>query len=54
VVNLTLGLRTREQVERNALLRTDPVPEALWAELRNQGLIRLEEAMGLLRTDAAG
>jgi aryl-alcohol dehydrogenase-like predicted oxidoreductase len=54
VVNVTLGMRSREQVERNARLHADPVPEALWAELRDQGLIRFEEAMGLLRTDAAG
>jgi len=54
VVNVTLGMRTREQVERNARLHTDPVPEALWAELRDQGLIRFVDAMGLLRTDAAG
>jgi D-threo-aldose 1-dehydrogenase len=54
VANVTLGMRTREQVERNARLRTAPVPEALWAELYDQGLIRFEEAMGLLRTDAAG
>jgi D-threo-aldose 1-dehydrogenase len=54
VVNVTLGMRTREQVERNARLHADPVPEALWAELRDQGLIRFEQAMGLLRTDAAG
>ena len=48
VVNVTLGMRTREQVERNARLHADPVPEALWAELRDHGLIRFEQSPSLL------
>ena len=54
VVDVTLGMRTREQVERDARSPADPVPEAVWAELHDQGLIRFEQAMGLLRTDTAG
>ena len=39
-VNITLGMRSREQVERNAQLYSQAVPEELWADLRDQGLIR--------------
>jgi D-threo-aldose 1-dehydrogenase len=39
VVNVTLGMRTREQVERNAGRRGTPVPDGLWADLAAQGLI---------------
>ncbi|MFE5144294.1 aldo/keto reductase [Streptomyces fagopyri] len=39
-VNVTLGMRTREQVERNADLQRSTVPQALWDDLRSQGLIR--------------
>lgn len=40
VVNVTLGMRTPQQVARNIELYRRPVPEALWADLRSQGLIR--------------
>nr|WP_245695381.1 aldo/keto reductase [Streptomyces antibioticus] len=40
VVNVTLGMRTAEQVRRNVELHAQPVPDGLWAELREQGLIR--------------
>lgn len=40
VVNVTLGMRTAEQVGRNVELHAQGVPDGLWAELRAQGLIR--------------
>ncbi|PPS71012.1 MULTISPECIES: aldo/keto reductase [Streptomyces] len=40
VVNVTLGMRTPKQVRRNAALHRGAVPEALWDDLRRQGLIR--------------
>ncbi|MEU3891565.1 aldo/keto reductase [Streptomyces sp. NPDC029041] len=40
VVNVTLGMRTPEQVRRNAALHAGAVPAALWDDLRCQGLIR--------------
>ncbi|MFE9453952.1 aldo/keto reductase [Streptomyces sp. NPDC006739] len=40
VVNVTLGMRTAEQVERNAALHDQHVPDALWDDLHAQGLIR--------------
>ncbi|WP_349261464.1 aldo/keto reductase [Actinocrinis sp.] len=40
VVNVTLGMRTPQQVARNVELYRRPVPEALWADLHSQGLIR--------------
>ncbi|MDX3311004.1 aldo/keto reductase [Streptomyces sp. NPDC054884] len=40
VVNVTLGMRTPGQVARNAELHRRHVPEALWDDLRAQGLIR--------------
>ncbi|MEV8100127.1 aldo/keto reductase [Kitasatospora sp. NPDC085879] len=42
VVNVTLGMRTAEQVERNAELHRRPVPAALWERLRAEGLIRAD------------
>lgn len=39
VVNVTLGMRTPEQVERNARLHDGDVPEQLWIDLRERGLI---------------
>ena len=42
VVNVTLGMRTPEQVARNAALFGGDVPEALWADLRANGLISAE------------
>lgn len=40
VVNVTLGMRTPQQVARNIELYRKPIPEVLWADLRSQGLIR--------------
>ncbi|MER6419337.1 aldo/keto reductase, partial [Streptomyces sp. NPDC001137] len=40
VVNVTLGMRTAEQVRRNVQLHAQHVPDGLWDELRAQGLIR--------------
>lgn len=40
VVNVTLGMRTAEQVRRNVELHAQGVPDGLWAELRAQRLIR--------------
>lgn len=40
VVNVTLGMRTAEQVERNAELHRRPVPAGLWDHLRAESLIR--------------
>ncbi len=40
VVNVTLGMRTAEQVRRNVELHARPLPDGLWDELRAQGLIR--------------
>ncbi|MFD9127695.1 aldo/keto reductase [Kitasatospora sp. NPDC059571] len=42
VVNVTLGMRTAEQVERNAELHRRPVPAGLWDHLRAEGLIRAD------------
>ncbi|WP_033220471.1 aldo/keto reductase [Kitasatospora phosalacinea] len=40
VVNVTLGMRDRQQVERNVELHRRPVPDGLWDDLRARGLIR--------------
>ena len=40
VVNVTLGMRSQEQVERNARLHEEPRSAELWAELAAQGLIK--------------
>lgn len=40
VVNVTLGMRTPAQIARNVDLYRTSVPEAVWADLRSQGLIR--------------
>jgi D-threo-aldose 1-dehydrogenase len=40
VVNVTLGMRTPDQVARNVELYRSSVPEALWADLRSEGLIK--------------
>lgn len=40
VVNVTLGMRSADQVARNVDLYGKPVPEELWAALRAEGLIR--------------
>lgn len=39
-VNVTLGMRDRSQVTRNAELQRSAVPPDLWDDLRCQGLIR--------------
>lgn len=40
VVNVTLGMRDRQQVTQNVELQRSAVPRALWDDLRCQGLIR--------------
>lgn len=40
IIEVTLGMRTQEQVRRNMELHARPVPEGLWDALRDQGLIR--------------
>ena len=39
VTSVVLGMRTPEQVKQNLDLAARPVPEALWDELRESGLI---------------
>lgn len=39
VTSVVLGMRTREQVHQNLHLASQPVPESLWDELRESGLI---------------
>jgi D-threo-aldose 1-dehydrogenase len=40
VVNVTLGMRTADQVTRNTELHRRPIPEGLWTALRSEGLVR--------------
>lgn len=40
VVNVTLGMRTADQVARNVLLSGQAVPAGLWSDLAAQGLIK--------------
>ncbi|MFJ8631891.1 aldo/keto reductase [Streptomyces sp. NPDC093568] len=40
IINVTLGMRTPEQVEQNVELHGQRVPDGLWDDLRAQGLIR--------------
>lgn len=40
VVNVTLGMQTAAQVERNAALACSTVPVELWSELKQCGLLR--------------
>ncbi|MEV4116261.1 aldo/keto reductase [Nonomuraea sp. NPDC049695] len=40
IINVTLGMRSAEQVARNAELHRQRIPEGLWEDLRAQGLIR--------------
>ncbi|MDX3638558.1 aldo/keto reductase [Streptomyces sp. MB09-02B] len=40
VVNVTLGMRSPEQVARNVELHRRRVPDGLWEDLRTRGLIR--------------
>ncbi|MEV4560693.1 aldo/keto reductase [Kitasatospora sp. NPDC049285] len=46
VVNVTLGMRSPEQVARNAELYRSAVPESLWDDLRAAGLIRPDVPRG--------
>ncbi|WP_141746647.1 aldo/keto reductase, partial [Streptomyces sp. LUP30] len=49
VVNVTLGMRGPDQVTRNVELHRSTVPEALWDDLRRQGLIRSDVPSGSRR-----
>lgn len=40
VINVTLGMRTPQQVQRNAELYQSSVPDALWADLKSRNLVR--------------
>ncbi len=42
VVNVCVGMRSRDHVQRNADLTRDPVPEELWSELVRRGLLEEE------------
>jgi D-threo-aldose 1-dehydrogenase len=42
VVNVCLGARSAEQVERNAALHREPVPAELWSELKADDLLRAD------------
>ncbi|WP_109003939.1 aldo/keto reductase [Streptomyces rishiriensis] len=46
IINVTLGMRTREQVVRNVELHDRHVPDGLWDDLRTQGLIRSDVLAG--------
>ncbi|MGW2724143.1 aldo/keto reductase, partial [Streptomyces sp. NPDC001492] len=46
IINVTLGMRTAEQVGRNVQLHDQRVPDALWDDLRAQGLIRSDVLAG--------
>ncbi|MGW7427075.1 aldo/keto reductase [Streptomyces sp. NPDC054813] len=40
VINVTLGMRDPEQVRRNARLHQQRIPQDLWHDLRDRGLLR--------------
>jgi D-threo-aldose 1-dehydrogenase len=42
VVSVAVGMRSPEQVERNLALHAAEVPEDLWADLADRGLLRQE------------
>jgi D-threo-aldose 1-dehydrogenase len=42
VVSVCIGARSPEQITRNVRLASTPVPLALWADLKDQGLLRLD------------
>ncbi|MFE2424151.1 aldo/keto reductase [Streptomyces hokutonensis] len=42
VINVTLGMRDPGQVRRNARLHQQFIPQELWHDLRDQGLLRAE------------
>ncbi|GAB3008422.1 aldo/keto reductase [Streptomyces pseudoechinosporeus] len=46
IINVTLGMRTAEQVGRNVKLHDQQVPDGLWDDLRTQGLIRSDVLTG--------
>ncbi|MFF4728679.1 aldo/keto reductase [Streptomyces mirabilis] len=46
IINVTLGMRTAEQVGRNVELHDQQVPDRLWDDLRAQGLIRSDVLTG--------
>ncbi|GAB7110608.1 hypothetical protein JCM4814A_89250 [Streptomyces phaeofaciens JCM 4814] len=46
IIDVTLGMRTPEQVGRNAKLRDRQVPDGLWDDLRTLGLIRSDVLTG--------
>lgn len=46
IINVTLGMRTPEQVGRNVELHDQQVPDGLWDDLRTQGLIRSDVLAG--------
>ncbi|RZU18047.1 aldo/keto reductase [Streptomyces sp. BK239] len=46
VVDVTLGMRDPGEVARNARLHRDAVPDALWDDLRDRGLIRADVPAG--------
>jgi D-threo-aldose 1-dehydrogenase len=46
IINVTLGMRTAEQVGRNVELHDQRVPDGLWDDLRAQGLIRSDVLAG--------
>jgi D-threo-aldose 1-dehydrogenase len=48
VANICLGARNREQVERNAELFDVKIPAALWADLRDQNIVRPESVAAFL------
>jgi D-threo-aldose 1-dehydrogenase len=47
IINVTLGMRTPEQVGRNVELHDQHVPDGLWDDLRTQGLIRADVPGGV-------
>jgi D-threo-aldose 1-dehydrogenase len=46
IINVTLGMRTAEQVGRNVELHDQHIPDGLWDALRTQGLIRSDVLTG--------
>ena len=49
VATVCLGARSATQVDRNAALFDEPVPDAAWSELVAEGLLRAEAPIGTLR-----
>lgn len=46
IINVTLGMRTPEQVVRNVKFQDQRIPDGLWQDLRAQGLIRSDVPAG--------